>query len=232
MREESQRAGNEPPPSRPCRPHLREPSGAAGAEVAAAGRAPALRSLPWRPPARPGPFVVVQLWEQLIGFPAPPRAAPVPGRPIRCAGAPGAALREVVTNARDLALGRRRARGRNKPGQQSVSRRTLGASGRRGEYRSPGLAEVGARRTKRRARPREPLRLNEEPRVTLSIKKVWQFLLCSLEEDNQKTGQTCWEEVQASCVKRLQGPNLKQQMTKVQNEKPQSQKRVVRSTCL
>lgn len=86
----------------------------------------------------------MQLWEQLIGFPAPPRAAPAPGRPIGCAGTSGAALREVVTNARDLALGLRRAPGRNKPGQQSGSRRTLGVNGRRGEASGLGLAEVGA----------------------------------------------------------------------------------------
>lgn len=120
-------AANRRPPAPVARTYVSR--AAAGAEVAAAGPAPALRALPWRPPARPGPFVVVQLQEQLIGFPAPPRAAPAPGRPIGCAGASGAALREVVTNARDLAPRRRPARGRNKPGQQSGSPRAVRASG-------------------------------------------------------------------------------------------------------
>nr|XP_054102402.1 translation initiation factor IF-2-like [Callithrix jacchus] len=121
-----------------------------GPRTAGAEPDPALGSL------RPGRPVQVLLLlcssQQLIGRSARRRAPPSrpepcrarPGPTNRRRGGPGAALREVVTNARDLAPGPRRAPLRNKPGQQNPGAQSGGRGERKGGRE--GLGGGGERR--------------------------------------------------------------------------------------
>ncbi|XP_047401864.1 translation initiation factor IF-2-like [Sciurus carolinensis] len=71
---------------------------------------------------------------------APPQGRARLGPTNRRRGSPGAALREVVTNARDLARSRQRSRLRNKPGQQSRESSVLPRASRGVGPGAPALA--------------------------------------------------------------------------------------------
>lgn len=127
-------------------PHLRGPNRDGGCSRVPGrrrGAAPA-SELPQAAAGRPGPFVAALRSEQLIAA-APPPAAPARAPPMGGAGAPGAALREVVTNARDLAPGPRRCGSETSPGNKA--RAWGGRAGWGGCRGGPGTGApgVGAR---------------------------------------------------------------------------------------
>lgn len=77
----------------------------------------------------------------------PPQGRARPDRTNRRRGRPGAAPREVVTNARDLAPGPARAQVRNKPGQQKPGAQRRGEGEREGGRERRGCRGSGSEET-------------------------------------------------------------------------------------